>query len=123
ERNIRQYVIESWENLQAARAGIAARQAQIEASEIAFEGVSEESRYGSRTVLDVLDAEQERLNARVDLVSAEFDVIMAQYQLLAATGQLTPGFFDIDDITAELETHYQKTRQNWLGLGIEQGDR
>lgn len=123
ERRVRQYVIESWENLQAAQASTSARQAQIDAAEIAFEGVSEESRYGSRTVLDVLDAEQERLNAGVDLVSAEFDVIMAQYQLLAATGQLMPGFFNIEDITAELETHYQKTRKNWLGLEIEHKGR
>lgn len=119
ERDIRQFVVESWENLQAAKARIAARTAQINAAELAFEGVSEESRYGARTVLDVLDAEQERLNAGVDLVSAEFDVIMAQYQLLAATGQLTPSLFGIDDITASLEDHYSKTRGNWFGLSIE----
>jgi len=117
-RDVERYVVESWEALQAAKARVTARQLQVEASTLAFEGVSEESRFGSRTTLDVLDAEQERLNAEVDLVSAEFDEIEARYILLAATGQLTPVLFGIDDITAELDRHYEKTRHNWFGLDI-----
>lgn len=118
-RDVERYVIESWEALQAAKARVEARQLQVEASRLAFEGVTEESRFGSRTTLDVLDAEQERLNAEVDLVSAEFDEIEARYTVLAATGQLTPILFGIDDITAEMDQYYEKTRHNWFGLDIE----
>lgn len=119
KRDVERLVIEAWEALQASKARVNARQLQVEAATLAFEGVSEESRFGSRTTLDVLDAEQERLNAEVDLVSAEFDEIEARYRVLAATGQLTPILFGIDDVTAELDRHYEKTRRNWFSLDIE----
>jgi len=64
-------------------------QASVDAQEVAFEGVRQEAQVGSRTVLDVLDAEQELLNARVSLVRAQRDLIVAGYEVLSATGRLT----------------------------------
>ncbi|MCZ6774435.1 MAG: TolC family outer membrane protein, partial [Proteobacteria bacterium] len=74
----------SWEQLQAARARIKSFKAQIRASEIALEGVQTEAQVGSRTVLDVLDAEQELLDAKVNLVRARRDDIVAAYGLKEA---------------------------------------
>lgn len=79
----------SWAALQSARARITSLQASVDAQQIAFEGVQQEAQVGSRTVLDVLDAEQELLNARVSLVQAQRDLIVTSYQLLSATGRLT----------------------------------
>jgi outer membrane protein len=79
----------SFENYQSATASLESLKSQINASQIALEGVQREAEVGSRTVLDVLDAEQELLNARVNLVTAERNQIVASYQLLAALGQLT----------------------------------
>jgi outer membrane protein len=79
----------SWAALQSARARITSLQASVDAQQIAFEGVRQEAQVGSRTVLDVLDAEQELLNARVSLVQAQRDLIVTSYQLLSATGRLT----------------------------------
>lgn len=74
----------------AAVAAIKASKAQIEASQIAFEGMREESKLGSRTTLDVLDAEQELLSARSNLVTALRDEQVQAYNVLSEMGQLTP---------------------------------
>ena len=79
----------SWADLVSARARIVSLQASVNAQQVAFEGVQQEAEVGSRTLLDVLDAEQELLDARVSLVQAQRDLIVAGYQVLSATGQLT----------------------------------
>ena len=87
----------AWENDSAARASIEAIKSQIAASAIALEGVQRESEVGSRTVLDVLDAEQELLDAKVGLVKAERDQFVSTLVLLSAIGALTGeslGLFD-----------------------------
>jgi outer membrane protein len=79
----------SWADLVSARARITSLQASVDAQQIAFDGVQQEAQVGSRTVLDVLDAEQELLDARVSLVRAQRDLIVAGYQVLSSTGRLT----------------------------------
>jgi outer membrane protein len=56
---------------------------------VAFEGVKQEAKVGSRTILDVLDAEQELMDTLVNLVSAKRNLVVSGYSLLSATGQLT----------------------------------
>ena len=79
----------TWGQLEAAKAQITATQAQVAAAEIALNGVREEARVGQRTTLDVLNAQQELVNARVALVTAQRDRVVASYALLAATGRLS----------------------------------
>jgi outer membrane protein len=79
----------NYANWQAAVAAIRASQAQIRSARIAFEGVREEAKLGSRTTLDVLDAEQELLSARSNLVSALRDEQVQAYNVLAEMGHLT----------------------------------
>jgi TolC family type I secretion outer membrane protein len=79
----------AWAGLATARASIAALNAEVRAQEVAYDGVQQEANVGSRTVLDVLDAEQELLNARVNLVGARRSELVSAYQLLAAIGRLT----------------------------------
>ena len=78
-------VVQTWGQLEAAKAQITATQAQVAAAEIALNGVREEARVGQRTTLDVLNAQQELVNARVALVTAQRDRVVASYTLLAAT--------------------------------------
>ena len=82
-------VIVAWNNYEATTTAISARQQQIAASEVALEGVREENNLGTRTNLDVLDAEQDLLDARVTLVQAERDQWVAAYALLSSMGHLT----------------------------------
>ncbi len=82
-------VVQSWGQLDAAKAQIEATTAQVNAAEIALNGVREEARVGQRTTLDVLNAQQELVNARVALVTAQHDRVVASYTLLAAVGGLS----------------------------------
>src|SRR5262249_7940996 len=84
-------VTQSWGQLEAAKAQIQATQAQVNSAEIALNGVREEARVGQRTTLDVLNAQQELVNARVALVTAQHDRVVASYALLSAVGGLSVG--------------------------------
>ena len=89
KRQVASAVAAAWEQLRAARATIASAEAQVAANELALKGVRREAELGARTTLDVLDAEQEFLNANVSLVTARRDEQAAAYALLAAIGALT----------------------------------
>ena len=80
---------QAWHGLQTARAQIRAFQSAARANAIALDGVRQEAAAGLRTVLDVLDAEQELLDARVNLVRAERDEFVAAFQVYQAMGRLT----------------------------------
>ena len=84
-----QNVGNAWAQLQVARASREASERQVRASTVAFNGVREEAKLGARTTLDVLDAEQELLDAKANLISATIDEHSAAYQLLASMGWLT----------------------------------
>ena len=85
----RQNVSSQWGLVIAARGNIAAGKSAVEATRIALEGVREEERVGQRTILDVLNSEQQNLNAQVFLVSFQRDLVVASYGVLAAMGRLT----------------------------------
>jgi outer membrane protein len=85
-------VVVAWHTYLSASAVIAARQEQIKAFEIALEGVRQENSLGTRTTLDVLDAEQDLLDARVNLISAERNQFVAAYGLLVSIGRLQASF-------------------------------
>ncbi|MBP1806211.1 TolC family outer membrane protein [Rubellimicrobium aerolatum] len=88
-RGVVQAVGTAYANLEVARASRSAFSEQVRAAQIAFEGVREEATLGARTTLDVLDAEQELLDARASLVDAEINEALATYQILSAAGLLS----------------------------------
>lgn len=81
--------VNAWQAYQTASAQLNAIHSQIQAEQIAAQGVRDEAAVGERTTLDVLNADQELLNARVNQIRAQRDLLVAAYALLAATGQLT----------------------------------
>ena len=82
-------VVSAWGQLEAAKAQIIAAQAQVQAAEVALTGVREEARVGQRTTLDVLNAQQELLTARVNLITAQRDRVVASYAVVQAMGRLS----------------------------------
>lgn len=116
-RNSIEEVTRSWEALQTARAQMVAFQAAIEAAAVALEGVQREAEVGSRTLLDVLDAEQELLDARVSLVGAQRDETVAAYRLKAAAGQLTARQLGLAVDFYDPSVHYDEVRGKWIGWG------
>lgn len=89
-RRVRAAVESAFNRLVATRQTIVAAKAQVDANRLALEGVKREREVGARTTLDVLDAEQELLNAEVSLAEAERDERAAVFLLLSAAGILTP---------------------------------
>jgi outer membrane protein len=79
----------AWAQLRIANAQIQAADQQIAAAELAFEGVREEASLGARTTLDVLDAEQDVLDARISRIEAQASLYSAAYGILSAGGLLT----------------------------------
>jgi len=88
-RAARDEAVRAWQAYQTAKAGLAAIESQITAAQSAYDGVEAEYKVGDRTTLDVLNAEQELLNARVNEVRAKRDETVAEYSLKAAVGDLT----------------------------------
>ncbi len=107
----------AWEDLQTARARIVAFMIEIKSSDIALEGVRQEANVGSRTVLDVLDAEQELLDAQVNLVRAQRDEFVAATELTAAVGRLTAKEYNLEVDYYDETVHYNKVRDKFYGLG------
>jgi len=89
KRQIEQATATSYALLDMARASRKATEEQIRASQVAFDGTKEEATLGARTTLDVLNAEQDLLNAKASLITALVDEQVAAYRLLAQMGQLT----------------------------------
>lgn len=104
----------AWENLIAARAQIESLRASINAFEIALEGVQQEALVGTRTVLDVLDAEQELLEARVGLVRSQRDVAVAAFNLAAAVGGLTAEGLQLPVDYYDPNQNYENVRNRWI---------
>jgi outer membrane protein len=119
--SVRQNVVKSWGDLEAAKANIEATQAQVQASEIALNGVREEARVGQRTTLDVLNAQQELVNARVALVTAQRDRVVFSYALLAAIGRLSPQVLSLRVPTYDSAVHYHQVRDSWAGVRTPDG--
>lgn len=92
---VRQNVADAWSQLAVSNAQLRSSERQIQAAQVAFNGVREEAKLGARTTLDVLDAEQSLFDARTNRVIFETQVYMAAYMLLAQMGQLTVEALDL----------------------------
>ena len=108
-----------WETLVTARAQIVAFREAVRAAEIALDGVEQEAAVGSRTTLDVLDAEQELFLASVDLVRAEHDDVVASYTLEAVIGRLTASRLGLPVAAYDPTVHYLKVRDQFWGTDID----
>ena len=115
ERQVIEGVTNAWEQLRTARAVIDSSREQVRANEIAVEGVRQEAAVGSRTTLDVLDAEQTLLNSRVSLVRAQRDEYVAGFQLLAAVGRLNAAGLKLETPVYDPEANYEDVRGQWIG--------
>lgn len=88
QRAVEESVTNAWTGLASARAAVESAREQVEAAELAYEGVTLEQETGLRSTVEVLDQEQDLLNARLALAQAERDLVVAERQLLAAVGTL-----------------------------------
>lgn len=101
---------QTWASLAVAAASIEAADRQIRASQTAFDGVREEAALGARTTLDVLDAEQDLLEARTARISAEAQRYIAVYQLLSSMGLLTVDHLGLGIPTYDPAAYYNAVK-------------
>jgi outer membrane protein len=113
--------VTAWGQLVAGKAQVASAQAQVTASEIALNGVREEAKAGQRTTLDVLNAQQALVNARVALVTAQHDRVVASYSVLNTIGRLSPIVLKLQTTTYDPSVHYQQVRDSWYGVRTPDG--
>ncbi|MET4384393.1 outer membrane protein [Bradyrhizobium sp. F1.4.3] len=114
-------VVQAWGQLVAGKAQVSSAQAQVTASEIALNGVREEAKAGQRTTLDVLNAQQALVNARVALVTAQHDRVVASYSVLSAVGRLAPQVLGLATTVYDPSVHYQQVRDSWAGVRTPDG--
>jgi outer membrane protein len=115
-------VVTAWSQLQAALAAVESDQTAVNANRIALAGVREEERVGQRTLLDVLNAEQELLNAEVNLATDLRNVVVASYTVLATIGRLTAQDLGVSALVYDMETHYNDVRHKWFDISITHSD-
>jgi outer membrane protein len=113
--------VTAWGQLVAGKAQVASAQAQVTASEVALNGVREEAKAGQRTTLDVLNAQQALVNARVALVTAQHDRVVASYAVLSAVGRLSPQVLGLATTVYDPSVHYQQVRDSWFGVRTPDG--
>ncbi|KLI64728.1 TolC family outer membrane protein [Aurantiacibacter marinus] len=87
ERNVISQVRAAYSSWRAANAIIASSETAVDAASLGLEGVRAENTVGNRTILDILDAQQELLRAQVQLVTARRNAYVAGFSLLAAMGK------------------------------------
>src|SRR3977135_2469913 len=113
--------VTAWGQLLAGKAQVVSAQAQVSASEIALNGVREEAKAGQRTTLDVLNAQQALVNARVALVTAQHDRVVASYSVLNNVGRLSPQVLKLATTIYDPSVHYQQVRDSWYGVRTPDG--
>ncbi len=114
-------LVTAWGQLTAGKAQVVAAQSQVEASELAYLGTTKEAQVGQRTVIDILNAQQTVVNARVALVTAQHDRVVASYAVLNAVGRLSPQVLKLPATTYDASVHYQQVRDSWIGVRTPDG--
>ena len=122
ERGVRQGVVAAWNNYVAAGEAIASSNEQVKASQLALEGVRQEAMVGSRTTLDVLNAQSELVSAQIRLAQTEHDRIVGAYQVLAQIGKLTPADIGLGVENYDPAANYRRTRNKFIGTGVTEID-
>lgn len=118
---VRANVVQYWGQLEATRAQTEAAALQVKYSESALNGVRDEAHVGQRTTLDVLNAVQALLNARVGLITAQHDQVVASYNLLSGIGGLSPAVLGLQVQMYDPSVHYHQVRDSWFGMRIPDG--
>ena len=117
-RKVQEQVIRAWRDLQTARASVAALDEQIAAARQAQDSVRREVEIGRRPLLDLLDAQQELLDAEVNRTGRQRDVVVGELTLLSTIGALTAGNLGLPTDLYDPLADYEATKWRLFGTGI-----
>ncbi|MCU0832168.1 MAG: TolC family outer membrane protein [Rhizobiaceae bacterium] len=113
---VRAAVASAWANLESARAVLNSSQEQIDAAQVALNGLIEERNVGQRTTLDVLNGQNQLLDAQIARVQAERDVVVASYAVLSAIGALKPEVIGLNVQRYDPQVNFEAVKDKWFGL-------
>jgi len=116
DRQVREIAQSAWGVFTSAQASIASNELAVQANQGAVMGVLQEQRAGERSILDILNAQQELLSGEIGLANAQHDATVAAFQLLASTGQLTARSLALDVELYDPLKHYNRDASAWIGL-------
>lgn len=119
---VKAQIVAAWSQFLAAKAQLESAKIQVEANLTALNGVREEERVGQRTLIEVLNAQQEYLDSQVQLVSTRRNLIVSAYALLAAIGHLDALGLGVASLVYDPEQHYHEVRRKWWGISITHED-
>ena len=117
QRGVQQDVDSSWSALLSEKSAVLASVSEATADQAAVAGVAEERRGGERTELDVLNAQQEYVNAQIAAATSRHDYAISAYRVLSATGQLTARYLQLNVKLYDPRAHYDDNADAWFGFG------
>ncbi len=112
-----------WDLVGAAKKRIAAHEDQAASAEAALSAIKKEMAGGTRTIVDVLDAEEELHQARVSLTRAKADLILFSYQIKQAIGQMTAAHLNLGVVKYDPSKHYDEVRNKFIGLSSQDEEK
>ncbi|HMK89124.1 MAG TPA: TolC family outer membrane protein [Methylocystis sp.] len=118
---VRAGVVQAYSQFTTANAAIKFNTVAVKAAETALRGVRDEAAFGQRTTYDVLKAQQDLLNARVNLVTSQRDAVVGSYAVLAAIGRLSLETLNLDAPSYDPGLHYEQVKDKWIGLSTPAG--
>ena len=121
-RIVRQNVVTAWYTISASDEAAVSANEQVKANELAYSGVKQENLVGSRTTLDVLNAEQELVDARVSAVLARREQVVSRYSLIASVGKLTADYLSLGVEKYNPQYNYDRVRDKLFGTDIVESD-
>ena len=118
---VRQGVVAAWGANQNSAGVLRAARAQVQAAEVALAGVREEAKVGQRTTLDVLNQQQQLLQARTTLINAQHDEVVNSYTLLANIGRLSMSNLRLNVAEYNPRTHFELVKTKQFGVRTPDG--
>lgn len=118
-RQAQQAAVQAWQSYQSAKSNVESSTAQLKSAQLAAEGIRREASLGLRTVTDMLIAQQQVLDAEVNLITARRDTLVSAYQLLASVGGLTAQGLGLDVPYYNPKVHYDQVHDKWWGSSID----
>jgi outer membrane protein len=117
ERQVREDTTNAWASLRAARAAAELSTRQAASNETAYLGTTMESRVGSRSIIDILNAEQELLQSKVTAITEQQNSIIAGYRVLSVMGRMTAADLKLPVPLYDPSKHYDEDASEWFGFG------
>jgi outer membrane protein len=113
--------ISAWVTNEGAKIAVAASESEVRAAGVALQGVQKEAAGGQRTTVDVLNSQQDLIQAKARLIGAQRDRVIASYTLLSAIGRLDVKTLTLNTPDYLPEVHYHQVRDAWHGLRTPSG--